>query len=150
MQVLDLNTPVKNVMTDRVISVGPNTVMTDVVEIFRTNHIHHLPVLDDQKIVGIISTAEIGKLEHHFTLFKTKDSDKINTALFASLIAREVMTSQVATIHVDDTVQQAADVFKENLFRALPVVNDDKDVVGILTPYDLMIHAYSQSPPKIT
>jgi CBS-domain-containing membrane protein len=150
MHVIDLQTKVKQVMTDRVISVLPTTVMTEVVQIFRSSQIHHLPVLDGRNIAGIISTTEIDRLEHHFTLFETTGSEKVNAALFASLTARDVMTSRVVSINENETVQLAADVFRENLFRALPVVDRDKNSVGILTPYDLMIFAYCQAPAGLS
>jgi len=138
----DLKTPVKEVMTDHVISVEPTAVMTTVAEIFRTHQIHHIPVVEDGKVIGMISTAELNRLEHHFSLFKSSQAKDINTAIFGSLLAREVMTSKIVMIRESDTVQFAADIFKENLFRALPVVDEEKHLVGILTPYDLMVYAY--------
>ena len=145
----DLKMPVKEVMTDRVITVEPTTVMNKVAEIFKTHHIHHLPVVEKGKVVGIISTSEINRLEHHFTLFKSSQATEINAAIFNSLLAREVMTAQIVVIRDTDTVQFAADIFRENLFRALPVVDDQKQLVGILTPYDLMIYAYRSNVQSI-
>ena len=138
----DLRMPVRDVMTDRVITVEPTTVMTDVAEIFKMHQIHHIPVVDDGKVVGMISTSEVNRLEHHFTLFKSSQAAEVNAAIFGSLLAREVMTAQVVIVRDTDTVQFAADIFKENLFRALPVVDGQKRLVGILTPYDLMVYAY--------
>ena len=145
----NLKTPVKEVMTDTVISVEPMAIMTAVADLFKTHHIHHIPVVERGKVIGMISTAELNRLEHHFSLFKSSQAKDVNAAIFSSLLAREVMTSQVVMIRETDTVQFAADIFKENLFRALPVVNEDKDLVGILTPYDLMVFAYRLDTPGL-
>ena len=59
------------------------------------------------------------------------------------------MTKQVATVSPDDTMDYAVDIFRENLFRALPVVDKDKKLVGILTPYDIMTWAFRNEPAPI-
>lgn len=138
----DRHVAVRTIMTERVLTVSPETVMTEVVRLFKTNNVHHVPVVDNGRVIGMISASDYHRLEHHFTLFKTHKAEEMNTAIFNSLLAKEVMTTPVATIRATDTVQFAADIFKENLFHALPVVDDDKRIVGILTPYDLMVYAY--------
>jgi CBS-domain-containing membrane protein len=140
----DKRTPVRMIMSDHVLSVRPDTVMSEVVRMFKTNNVHHIPVVDNGKVLGMISSSDYHKLEHHFTLFKTNQAEKMNAAIFNSMLAKEVMTAPVATVRSADTVQFAADIFKENLFHALPVVDDQKQLVGILTPYDLMIYAYGE------
>lgn len=129
-------------MTAEVLTVLPNEIMTNVVEIFRTNNIHHIPVVAEGSVKGIISSSDIYKLEHHFTLFKRKNSEEINKALMRTLLAKEVMKFPVVTVNENDTVEFAAGIFRENLFHALPVLNDDKKLVGIITPFDLMNYAF--------
>jgi CBS domain-containing protein len=59
-----------------------------------------------------------------------------------SLLAEEAMTRQVATLDPDDSLEMAVGFFRENLFHALPVVDKDK-LVGIVTTFDLLTHAYA-------
>jgi CBS domain-containing membrane protein len=138
----DRQTAVGNIMTDEVLTVTPDTIMADVAALFKVHPVHHIPVIEDGIVVGMISTTDLHKLEHHFTLFRTHQAEEMNAAILKSLLAQEVMTTPVATIRSTDTVQFAADIFKENLFRALPVVDDQKKIIGILTPFDLMVYAY--------
>jgi CBS-domain-containing membrane protein len=138
----DRSRPVRAIMSENVITVGPDTVMSEVVALIKSNPVHHIPVVDNGKVLGMVSTTDCHMLEHHFTLFKTQSADAMNAAIFRSLLAKEVMTAPVATIRATDTVQIAADIFKENLFHALPVVDDHKKIVGIVTPYDLMVYAF--------
>jgi acetoin utilization protein AcuB len=139
----DRHIPVRQIMSDKVLTVGPDTVMTEVVRLFKSNTVHHIPVVENGRVLGMISSGDFHRLEHHFTLFKTHRSDEMNEAIFSSLLAKEVMQTPVATVRASDTVQFAADIFKENLFHALPVLDDHKKLVGILTPYDLMVYAYT-------
>lgn len=135
--------PVNKIMVSHVLSVSPQMTMTEVVSLFKSNNVHHIPVVDQDRVVGMISASDYHRLEHHFSLFHSAQAEQSNIAIFSSLLAGEVMTKPVATIRATDTLQFAADIFRENLFHALPVVNDLKQCVGILTPYDLLVYAYS-------
>ncbi len=139
---MDRNTKVGQVMTTNVMTLGPNDTMDKAQDIFRKHKIHHIPVVKNNKIVGIISQTDYLKVLHGFTLFKTQKSELYNSAILRSLLTSEVMTKQVATLHPDDTVEVAAGFFKENLFHALPIVDDEGDLVGIITTYDLINLAF--------
>jgi acetoin utilization protein AcuB len=139
---MDRNTKVGQVMTTHLVTLGPNDTMDKAQDIFRKNNIHHIPVVQDNKVLGIISKTDYLKILHGFTLFKTQKSELYNNAILRSLLTSEVMTRQVATLHPDDTVEVAAGFFKENLFHALPIVNDEGNLVGIITTYDLINLAF--------
>ena len=47
------------------------------------------------------------------------------------------MTQGIATLEPNDRINVALQIFMENLFHAIPVVEDD-EVVGILTTYDII------------
>jgi len=142
---MDKTTTVGQIMTTNVICVRPDDTMDKVQDIFRKNNIHHIPVVDEGKIRGIISKADYLKLLHGFTLFKTQKSEEYNDAILRSLLAREVMTRQVAMLNPEDSLELAAGYFRENLFHALPIVDDQDRLVGIITTYDLLNFAFSES-----
>ena len=130
-------------MSTPVITVSPSDTMDRVQTIFRTNNIHHIPVVEDGKVVGIISNSDYLRLLHGFTLFRTEKSEQYNDAILRSLLASEVMTRQVATLSPKDSLMMAVGFFRENLFHALPVVDNGK-LVGIVTTFDLLTYAYSE------
>ncbi|MEQ8706635.1 MAG: CBS domain-containing protein [Phaeodactylibacter sp.] len=138
----DKTTTVAQIMSTPVITVGPNDTMSDVQDIFRKNNIHHIPVVDDGKVVGIISKSDYYRLLHGFTLFKTQKSEEYNDAIMRSLLAGEAMTRQVATLAPDDSLEMAVGFFRENLFHALPVVDKGR-LIGIVTTFDLLTYAYA-------
>lgn len=142
--------PISDAMTANVKTVSPNTTMDKVAEIFTTHSFHHIPIVnEDGMVIGIISSTEQHMLEDHFTLFKRKESQVANDKIMRSLLAKEVMTKKVATVRPDDTLDYAVDIFRENLFHALPVVDKNKKLVGILTPYDVMTWAFRNEPAAI-
>lgn len=142
---IDRTASIASIMTRNVYFVHPNDAMQRVDEIFSTNNIHHLPVLDDEsRVVGIISHADYLKILHGFTLFKTEKSVEYNKAILRSLLVGEVMTKQVASLQPEDTVEVAAGYFRENLFHAIPVVDRQKKLVGIVTTFDMLNFAFME------
>jgi CBS domain-containing protein len=115
-------------------------------ELFEAHLFHHLPVVEDDQVVGIISKSDYAKLLHGFTLFQTRSSETYNEAVFRSILVGEVMSSPVITLNPDDTLELAARIFRENLFHALPVVDKKSHLLGMLTPYDLLEYVFSDPP----
>ena len=131
-------------MTTDVISVKPEDTIAVVRD--KINHItaHHMPVVEDNKIVGMISMNDIHKMEHHFTIFNNPEANDSNRQLFASMLAKDIMTTSVITVHEDDTIGKAVDLLLENMFHALPVINHEEQLVGIITTFDLIKHSLDQ------
>ena len=139
---VDLTRLVSEIMTTDLITIHPKEAMTEVERIFKSNDIHHIPVVDeDYAIVGIISKSDYLRTLHGLTLFKVSKAESYNTAMLRSLLVEEVMTKQIAHIRPDAPLSLAADMLLENLFHALPVVENNK-LVGILTSFDLLKYAF--------
>jgi CBS-domain-containing membrane protein len=132
-----------DIMTTDLMTLSADTIMTEVDQVFKNRTIHHLPVVDEQrKVVGMVSRTDYYRILHGITLFKNKQVESYNDQLMRSLLVKEVMTSSVVCLRKDSTIQAAADLFKENLFHAIPIVDHDETLVGIVTTYDLLAHAY--------
>ena len=134
---------IKDLMTSPVMTVHPNDKMEKAAEVFENEPFHHIPVVDDdRKVVGIISRHDYYKILNAFTVFNTYNSLRSNETMMKALLTRDVMTKQVATINMNDPVEKAVGIFQENRFHALPVVNDQKLLEGIITTYDLLNYAF--------
>jgi len=141
-----LNLKVKDIMTTNVISVQENDTMQMVCDIIKTSNIHHIPVVDDDnKLKGIISKEDVALLQDWATNLDLRSSKRYNAQVLSSQTAGERMTKQVAKVSPDDTLEICADIFKENLFHCLPVL-DDGELVGLITTYDLIRVAYTKTP----
>ncbi len=130
-------------MTPNVLFLDQNESMEKVSEIFESKPIHHLPVVDEDLIVvGIVSKSDYYKLQHCLTFFQSSKIKEYNKALMRSLLVRDTMTKHVVTLFPDDPVSKAVDLFRENLFHAIPVVDKEKHLLGILTTFDLINFAF--------
>lgn len=142
------NVKVKEVMTTDVVCVAPNDLMNEVGEIFDENSFHHIPVVDqDEQLVGIISRHDYNKMLDTFSIFKKSRAEAANRRYKMSMLVKDVMTSQVAKIHPDDGIMIAMGMFRENLFHAIPVVDEENRVAGILTTFDMLNFAYNENSP---
>ncbi len=133
---------VKHIMTTDLITADPDEVLDSVRHKLISNHIQHIPVVEGKKILGIISKSDMHRMEHHFTLFKSERALESNRQIFSTILASEIMTKAVVMLKETDTASIAVDLFRENLFHALPVVNEKSELVGMITPLDLLKLAF--------
>ncbi|MBK8886957.1 MAG: CBS domain-containing protein [Saprospiraceae bacterium] len=139
-----LTLKVGDVMSTELITVKQDTVLKDVNQIFENENIHHIPVIaNDGHFMGIISKSDILLLLDWGTKLSLPASIRKNFFMLSSNLAKDVMQTNVIKVSPEDTIQRCVQIFRENYFRALPVVNDEGQLQGIITTYDLMILAYS-------
>lgn len=141
-----LTLKVGDVMSTELITVKQDTVLKDVNQIFENENIHHIPVVaNDGHFMGIISKSDILLLLDWGTKLSLPASIRKNFFMLSSNLAKDVMQTNVIKVSPEDTIQRCVQIFRENYFRALPVVNEEGQLQGIITTYDLMILAYSHS-----
>ena len=118
---------ITEIMTTPVVTIPPNALVEDALEIMLRHSISGLPVVDEEgKLVGILSEFD--------TLMLLGDSSDQYSPI--TPIAH-LMTTEVAFIEEHYTVAQVANIFKPRGARRLPVVRDGK-VVGVVSRRDLV------------
>lgn len=139
-----LNIPVTEVMTRDLHIVRPGDTLERVNNIFSANALHHIPVVTDEgKLVGMISSLDFERVNHMLALFNKDKYESLNHKLYRSMTAEEIMTKQLATLSPKDTLQTAADIFRENMFHALPVT-DGTSLIGMITTHDVLAYCCSE------
>ncbi|MDZ4748077.1 MAG: CBS domain-containing protein [Saprospiraceae bacterium] len=141
---MDKRIEVKHIMTIDLITADPDETIDAVRHKLIANHIQHIPVVEGKKILGIISKGDIHRMEHHFTLFHSEKALESNRQIFSTILAAEIMTKSLVKLKDTDSATIAVDLFKENMFHALPVVNDLDQLVGMITPLDLLRYAFDE------
>jgi acetoin utilization protein AcuB len=119
---------VQDVMRFPVITVGPGVTLEEAYRLLLEKGIRHLPVMEEGRLVGIITDRDIRLATSH-----------LNPKGPCSGCARvaEVMTQEVVTAHPLDPVEEAARVMRERKIGSLPVLEDGA-LVGIVTGIDLL------------
>lgn len=132
---IDFRAPVSTIMTTQLVTVGPKDTLMKVKEIFDTHRIHHIPVVHEKKIIGMISKADM--LLFIQGVYQTPYDKMLENTRLLHYFADDIMTKGLAKLEADDRINVAIEVFKENLFHALPVVKNG-ELVGIVTTFDII------------
>lgn len=132
---MNVLTPIAKIMSTNLITVNPKTTLLEIQTIFQEYAIHHLPVVDNRQIVGIISKEDF--LNFLCELMVEKDLEIKHNFQFHDWYAKDIMTTKLAKLDSNDTIRTAIEVFKLNRLHALPVV-DRMRLVGLVTTHDLI------------
>jgi CBS domain-containing protein len=145
---------IKELMTDDVVAIPPETPLKHVAAILSVNHISGAPVCDrNGDILGVISEADILRKEEGVSadvgrplrwLLRRLDGE---IAKVSARTAAEAMTSPAVTIRATDSAASAARVMIERGINRLPVVSNGR-LVGIITRADL-VRAFHRSDETI-
>lgn len=132
---MNLKTPISEVMKTELITIDPETTLKRVEEIFANHSFHHLPVIDSGKLIGMLSVNDLKLYQSHTS--HVDYNEGLEEFRLNKHRAKEIMTTGLGKLEPTDRLEVAVEVFKENLFHALPVVEDER-LVGIITTYDII------------
>ena len=105
------------------------------------NHFSKRIKLDNGEIIGMLSFTDLLRIS--FVDAVDDDAEDVNAEVYNLFTMRQVMTKNVVTITADTTIKQAATMFLESEFHALPVVENGK-ITGIVTTTDLLRYFISE------
>ena len=125
---------VKDWMSKPVVTVGPKTKLSEAHQIMKDNNIRRLPVMADQRLVGIITIGDVREASPSDAT--TLSIWELNY-LWAQLTVERVMTRHVITIAPDVSIVDAAEMMLKHKVSGLPVMTKDGALAGILTESDI-------------
>lgn len=125
---------VRHLMAQNPATLGRNETLDLAESIMNLGRIRHMPVVDDGKIVGIVSQRDLFRSALITALGFGR---KTTSALIKTITIKEVMTEHVITISPEATVKEAARVMIDKKIGCLPVIEDQK-LIGILTETDML------------
>ncbi|MGC8565006.1 MAG: HPP family protein [Thermoplasmata archaeon] len=149
---------VKDLMTKNVITFNPNMTIKEAMEILVKNNIGGAPVVDNGKLVGIITQRDIlSYLDMAYkrqgwifipTPFDIIEIPRVTalpyekfTEIYESLGKEkigDIMQKRVYFVEPDDDIEEAIQLLGKGKINRLPVVDKDRNVVGIITRGDIL------------
>ena len=153
---------VKEVMSEKLITVKPSLNLIELMELFRTHHFHRFPVVDEEN--HILGTVDV---ESVMTIFKPhskgltrmlraspslkveeEELDILETKItpeWAKLtLVSDLMESNIITIEEDKTISEARSLMKLHNKQGLPVVRDSV-LVWVITLFDIIYELFKES-----
>ena len=128
---------VDDVMSRKVVTIGPSDNCFEAVGRMHRAGIRHLPVVDgDERLLGIVTDRD---LRHHLfsaAVFPVLSLTSLDTLLMASRVS-DLMTKDVVTLGPEDSLADAAGLMMTKKIGSLPVTANGR-VVGMLTETDML------------
>lgn len=143
---------VKDIMTKEVITVDPETRIDEVAHILTRNKIHGVPVVTDGKLVGIIvendffvnsqddfhlpSYIDFIRKSGNIESASKEQREQIDKLL--NVRAKDIMTAECLCFSPNMEISEVMKIFKETKINTFPVVDENKNVVGIVALADVL------------
>jgi CBS domain-containing protein len=135
------NVPVSSIMTKNVIKLNLSDYLTKAEQLFKKHHIRHIPVVNGNKIVGMLSYTDLLRIS--FADAVDEDEMEVDVTVYNMFSVEQVMARNLVKVAPDTTIKEVAEILSKREFHALPVVEDEL-LVGIVTTTDLIKYLINQ------
>lgn len=130
-----VHTLVTDIMTPYLVTIDKYANLGEAYEKMLKNRIRRIPVTEDDKLVGIITIKDI---------LDAKPSDirhSLNSEelyeLLSTIVVEQIMSHNPIKIYQTDTLGHAAELMLDNKIGGLPVIDANKNLVGLITESDI-------------
>lgn len=133
--------PISTIMTKDVIKLNLSDNLTKAETLFKKHHIRHIPVVNGNKIIGMLSYTDLLRIS--FADAVDDEEEDIDTTVYNLFTVEQVMAKNLETITPETTIKVAAEILATREFHALPVCEGNL-LVGIVTTTDLIKYLIDQ------
>jgi acetoin utilization protein AcuB len=126
--------PVNRFMTAPAVSIDLSSPAAEVLRLFSVHPFHHLPVVDRGKVVGMLSSADVLKLEAFLPKRGGTSADFLNQRVHID----QLMRQPPITVAANQSVEQATTLMTKHGIHALPVTDSSDKLLGIITTTDII------------
>ena len=141
---------VGDIMKTDVVTVDMDERIKNVQEIFFKNKFHHILIVEENELVGVVSDRDILK---ELSPFLDTSSERYQDRDTLDRRVHQIMTRAPITAGKETTISNAARIFVEEHISCLPILSPKKEIVGIITWKDilnrLVIEKEEKEPYKI-
>lgn len=142
---------VKDYMSTDVITISPETPVFEAMDLMKQKSIHRLPVIKNNQLVGLVTE---GTIQEAMPSKATSLSVYEVNYLLNKMTVSDVMIKEVHTITADQFIEEAIKIMREYNIGVLPVVDDKKEIKGIITSTDafdafLAITGYGENGTRV-
>ena len=134
-------TPISAIMTSDVITLNYNDDLTTAELLFKSNKIRHIPVVSDNRVVGMLSYTDLLRIS--FADAVDEEEHMVDTVVYNMFTIEQVMAKNLVKVSSDTLIKDVAEILSNNEFHAMPII-DDGELVGIVTTTDLINYLIEQ------
>ena len=133
---------VRNWMTEKLVTLSPETSVAEALTLFRERRIRHIQILEGGHLVGVVTDRDLRDASPAL-------GDPERASALQKIRVGDVMTREVITTDPEDSIENAAQVMYEHKIQSLPVVTEgpvvdegsavaEEELLGIVTSSDVM------------
>ena len=122
---------IEAIMSTNLITVAPSDTLAEARTLMHDNRIHHIPVIQDKKLVGLVTLTNVLAATDSFL------RDPQNRIHANEILVEDAMVPDVATVDLHASLRSAALFIEKHKIGCLPVM-DDEELVGIITDTDFV------------
>jgi CBS domain-containing protein len=133
--------PVSTIMSKNLIKLNLTDDLTKAEELFKKHHIRHIPVVNGNKILGMLSYTDMLRISYADAI--DEDETNVEVTVYNMFSLEQVMARDLVTVSPDTSIKEVAEILAKREFHALPVVEGDL-LVGIVSTTDLIKYLIEQ------
>ena len=139
---MDKQITINHIMSRDIISARPTDTL-EAVQLKLTKHkIHHIPVVENNQFVGLISQSDLYRMEHHLTVFSTDQSLEQNKAI----LPRDLAGMLPYMVHHDWLASyKEFDGFKRGMYRVSRMLRKGNILLDCISDVETHYEAFSSS-----
>ncbi len=135
---------VHDVMNRRPVTIGMDATLLEARRLFQSHQFHHLLVLEAGRCIGVVSDRDL--LKNISPFIGSPFSERPQDVATLRRRIHQVMTRKLISIPSTAAVHEAARLMIERKVSCLPVIDGERDLVGIVTLRDLVRHTLHAPP----
>ena len=129
------NEPIDKVLTREVVTTHTGQSVSDVRKVFAKEGFHHMPVVSGKKLIGMITASDILGISVEGIPSDVRSMDAYLDHQFS---IEKLMRTDLETLPRKSTIADAAEALSTGTFHAVPVVDGDGNLEGLVTSTDLI------------
>ena len=135
---MPLTARISTIMTRSVHTLDVNSKLSDVRRALITHEFHHMPIVDGDRLVGMISWRDLVRAYRTARNADASDPFGIDEVLDRSSRIDEAMTRELVSVRDDDSIDRAIDLIADAHVHSVLVFDSEEQLVGIVTDKDIV------------
>lgn len=131
--------PISQIMTKELVTLNPTQTLYDAEKLFKTHNIRHIPVVEGDKIIGVLSYSDLLRI----SFADMTDGEEVSSVVYDLYTIPQIMAKTPITVTADTNIKEVAEILATQSFHSVPVLENEK-LVGIVTTTDLLNYLLEQ------
>ncbi|WP_121966716.1 HPP family protein [Myroides sp. N17-2] len=138
------NVPVAEIMTKELITLTLSNSLYDAEKLFKKHNIRHIPIVNEGKLIGVLSYSDLLKISYADVLDDEDDLMDVSSVVYDVYSISQVMAKVVVSALPTATIKEVTEILAKQSFHSIPIVDEENNLLGIVTTTDLLKYFLKQ------